>query len=399
MPEKAKRHLSELDLTGRSFLTIHDYTPAEVVTLLDLAAALKDVQKRRVPHAFLEGRAVAMIFMKTSTRTRMSFEVGIEQLGAQPIFLNAGDIQLRVGETIKDTANVMSRYVDCIMIRTFAQQDVEDLARYGQIPVINGLTDDHHPCQGMADALTIREHVGRLEGVKLAYIGDGNNVAHSLAEVGAKTGMHVVICTPEDYRPDAAIIARAQADAAETGATVTLTANVEAAVANAHVIYTDTFTSMGQEAEHDARLAAMKAYQVNAELLELAGPQVKVMHCLPAHWGEEITEEVLYSESSVVFDQAENRLHAQKAIMAAAHRLRRGPRPHAAGAPRHERGRGGAEAAVATAPPLPRAQIQLGNHMMCSKYLGEIGSPRTIGTNATTMPIASPATTMAVHGR
>ncbi|HEX5642726.1 MAG TPA: ornithine carbamoyltransferase [Thermoleophilia bacterium] len=317
MPEKAKRHLSELDLTGRSFLTIHDYTPAEVVTLLDLAAALKDVQKRRVPHAFLEGRAVAMIFMKTSTRTRMSFEVGIEQLGAQPVFLNAGDIQLRVGETIKDTANVMSRYVDCIMIRTFAQQDVEDLARYGQIPVINGLTDDHHPCQGMADALTIREHVGRLEGVKLAYIGDGNNVAHSLAEVGAKTGMHVVICTPEDYRPDAAIIARAQADAAETGATVTLTANVEAAVANAHVIYTDTFTSMGQEAEHDARLAAMKAYQVNAELLELAGPQVKVMHCLPAHWGEEITEEVLYSESSVVFDQAENRLHAQKAIMAA----------------------------------------------------------------------------------
>jgi ornithine carbamoyltransferase len=317
MPEKAKRHLSELDLTGRSFLTIHDYTPAEVVTLLDLAAALKDVQKRRVPHAFLEGRAVAMIFMKTSTRTRMSFEVGIEQLGAQPVFLNAGDIQLRVGETIKDTANVMSRYVDCIMIRTFAQKDVEDLAEFGQIPVINGLTDDHHPCQGMADALTIREHVGHLEGVKLAYIGDGNNVAHSLAEVGAKTGMHVVICTPEDYRPDAAIIARAQADAAETGATVTLTANVEAAVANAHVIYTDTFTSMGQEAEHDARLAAMKAYQVNSELLRLAGPDVKVMHCLPAHWGEEITEEVLYSPNSVVFDQAENRLHAQKAIMAA----------------------------------------------------------------------------------
>ena len=317
MPEKAKRHLAELDLTGRSFLTIHDYTPAEVVALLDLAEAIKDVQKRRVPHRFLEGRAVAMIFMKTSTRTRMSFEVGIEQLGAQPIFLNAGDIQLRVGETIKDTANVMSRYVDCIMIRTFAQQDVEDLARYGQIPVINGLTDEHHPCQGMADALTIREHVGRLEGVKLAYIGDGNNVAHSLAEVGAKTGMHVVICTPEDYRPDAAIIARAQEDAKETGATVTLTANVEAAVANAHVIYTDTFTSMGQEAEHDARLAAMRAYQVNAELLKLAGPQVKVMHCLPAHWGEEITEEVLYSESSVVFDQAENRLHAQKAIMAA----------------------------------------------------------------------------------
>ena len=317
MPEKAKRHLSELDLTGRSFLTIHDFTPAEVVTLLDLAAALKDAQKRRVPHAFLDGRAVAMIFMKTRTRTRMSFEVGIEQLGAQPMFLNANDIQLRVGETIKDTANVMSRYVDCIMIRTFAQKDVEDLAAYGQIPVINGLTDDHHPCQGMADALTIREHVGRLEGVKLVYIGDGNNVTHSLAEVGAKTGMHVVCCTPAGYRPNTEIIARAQEDAKETGATVELTDDVRAAVEGADVIYTDTFTSMGQEAEHDVRLAALRDYQVNMDLVRLAGPQVKVMHCLPAHWGEEITEEVLYSPHSVVFDQAENRLHAQKAVMAA----------------------------------------------------------------------------------
>jgi len=316
MPEQAKRHLAELDLTGRSFLTIHDFRPAEVVTLLDLADALKDAQRRRAPHAFLAGRAVAMVFMKTSTRTRMSFEVGIEQLGAQPMFLNAGDIQLRVGETIKDTANVMSRYVDCIMIRTFAQQDVEDLAAYGRVPVINGLTDSHHPCQGMADALTVREHVGRLEGVKLVYIGDGNNVAHSLAEVGAKTGMRVVICTPEDYTPDAAIIARAQEDARETGASVELTSDV-AAVEGADVIYTDTFTSMGQEAEHDARLAAMRDYQVNMALIERAGPQVKVMHCLPAHWGEEITEEVLYSPHSVVFDQAENRLHAQKAVMAA----------------------------------------------------------------------------------
>ena len=317
MTEKIHSCLAELDLTGRSFLTIHDFTPAEVVTLLDLAGALKDAQKRRAPHHFLDGRAVAMIFMKTSTRTRMSFEVGIEQLGAQPIFLNANDIQLRVGETIKDTANVMSRYVDCIMIRTFAQTDVEDLAEHGQIPVINGLTDSHHPCQGMADALTIREHCGRLEGVKLVYIGDGNNVTHTLAEVGAKTGMHVVACTPQDYRPDADIIARAQADAAETGATIELTDDVAAAVRGADVIYTDTFTSMGQEAEHDVRLAALRDYQVNAEMLKLAGPQVKVMHCLPAHWGEEITEEVLYSPNSVVFDQAENRLHAQKAIMAA----------------------------------------------------------------------------------
>ncbi len=317
MTEAINSRLSELDLTGRSFLTIHDFTPAEVAALLDLADELKAAQKAREPHAVLAGRAVAMIFMKTSTRTRMSFEVGIEQLGAQPMFLNAGDIQLRVGETIKDTANVMSRYVDAIMIRTFAQADVEDLARYGQVPVINGLTDSHHPCQGMADALTIREHCGRLDGVKLVYIGDGNNVTHSLAEVGAKTGMHVVACTPEDYRPNGDIIARAQEDAKQTGATIELTSDVAAAVKGADVIYTDTFTSMGQEAEHDVRLAALQNYQVNMELLKLAGPQVKVMHCLPAHWGEEITEEVLYSPHSVVFDQAENRLHAQKAVMAA----------------------------------------------------------------------------------
>ena len=194
--------MAELDLTGRSFLTIHDFTPAEVAALLDLAIELKTAQKRREPHALLAGRAVALIFMKTSTRTRVSFEIGVEQLGAQPMFLSANDIQLRVGETIKDTANVMSRYVDCIMIRTFAQKDVDDLAEYGQIPVINGLTDTHHPCQGMADALTIREHCGRLQGVKLVYSGDGNNVAHSLAEVGAKTGMRVVICTPAGFEPD-----------------------------------------------------------------------------------------------------------------------------------------------------------------------------------------------------
>ncbi len=309
--------MNDLGLTGRSFLTVHDFTPLEIKALLDLATELKAMQKRGDHYKPLAGRAVAMIFMKTSTRTRMSFEVGIEQLGAQPMFLNANDIQLRVGETIKDTANVMSRYVDCIMIRTFAQKDVEDLAEYGQIPVVNGLTDAHHPCQGMADALTIREHCGQLEGIKLVYIGDGNNVTHSLAEVGAKTGMHVVACTPPDYRPDGDIIARAQQDAKETGGSVELTSDVAAAVTGADVIYTDTFTSMGQEAEHDVRLAALKDYQVNMDLLALAGPQVKVMHCLPAHWGEEITEEVLYSPHSVVFDQAENRLHAQKAILAA----------------------------------------------------------------------------------
>jgi ornithine carbamoyltransferase len=309
--------VKDLDLTGRSFLAIHEFTPDQVAELLDLAGELKAMRRRGDHYRPLAGRAVAMIFMKTSTRTRMSFEVGIEQLGAQPIFLSAADIQLRVGETIKDTAGVMSRYVDAIMIRTFAQQDAEDLAAHGQIPVINGLTDEHHPCQGMADALTIREHVGRLEGARLVYIGDGNNVTHSLAEVGAKTGMHVTCCTPTGYRPDMDIIARAQEDGRETGATIELTDDVRAAVQGADVIYTDTFTSMGQEAEHDVRLAALAGYQVNMDLVKLAGPQVKVMHCLPAHWGEEITEEVLYSPHSVVFDQAENRLHAQKAVMAA----------------------------------------------------------------------------------
>jgi ornithine carbamoyltransferase len=309
--------ITRLDLTGRDFLTVHDYAPDEIGALLDLAVELKAAQKAGIAHAVLAGKAVGMIFTKTSTRTRISFEVGIAQLGAQPLYLNANDIQLRIGETMKDTGNVLSRYLDAIMIRTYAQADVVDLAASATIPIINGLTDDHHPCQAMADALTVKEHCGGLEGRKLVYSGDGNNVAHSLAEVGAKTGMHVVICTPEDFRPNEDIIARARADASETGATIELTSDLHAAVKGADVIYTDTFTSMGQEAEHDARLAALRDYQVNDELLALAGPQVHVMHCLPAHWGEEITEAALYSPQSVVFDQAENRLHAQKAVMAA----------------------------------------------------------------------------------
>jgi ornithine carbamoyltransferase len=312
-----QNRIRELGLTGRSFLTVHDFAPAEIGALLDLAGELKARHKRGQQEHLLEGRAVAMIFMKTSTRTRISFEVGIEQLGAQPLFLNANDIQLRVGETIKDTAHVLSRYVDAIMIRTFAQQDVVELAEHGSIPVINGLTDDHHPCQAMADALTMREHLGELRSRKLVYSGDGNNVAHSLMEVGAKTGMHVVVCTPQEYGPKGWAVETARADALATGATIELSSDLRAAVRGADVIYTDTFTSMGQEAEHDLRLKALAAYQLNRDVLEAAGPQAQVMHCLPAHWGEEITEDVLYSSQSIVFDQAENRLHAQKAIMAA----------------------------------------------------------------------------------
>lgn len=317
MPERFYHRITELDLTGRSFLTIYDYTSSEIMALLDLAHDLKDTQKRHEQVQLLSGRAVALIFMKTSTRTRMSFEVGVEQLGAQPIFLNANDLQLRVGETIKDMANVMSRYVDCIMIRTFAQKDVEELAEHGQIPVINGLTDDHHPCQAMADAMTVREHCGGLRGRTLVYSGDGNNVLHSLLEVGAKTGMNVIACTPPDYKPAEWALDHAREDARQSGASIEWTSDLRAAVKGADIIYTDTFTSMGQEADHDVRLQALGDYQVNMELVRLAGPQVKVMHCLPAHWGEEITEEVLYSPHSIVFDQAENRMHAQKAIMVA----------------------------------------------------------------------------------
>ena len=317
MPERFYHRITELDLTGRSFLTIYDYTSSEIMALLDLARDLKDTQKAHEQVQLLSGRAVALIFMKTSTRTRMSFEVGVEQLGAQPIFLNANDLQLRVGETIKDMANVMSRYVDCMMIRTFAQKDVEELAEYGQIPVINGLTDDHHPCQAMADAMTVREHCGGLRGRTLVYSGDGNNVLHSLLEVGAKTGMNVIACTPPDYKPAEWALDHAREDARQSGASIEWTSDLRAAVRGADNIYTDTFTSMGQEADHDVRLQALGDYQVNMDLVKLAGPQVKVMHCLPAHWGEEITEEVLYSPHSIVFDQAENRLHAQKAIMVA----------------------------------------------------------------------------------
>ena len=311
------RRAADLGLKGTSFLTMHHHTPAQIAALLDLAAELKALQKQGDSPKLLAGRAVGMIFMKSSTRTRISFEVGIAQLGAQPLFLNANDIQLRVGETIKDTAHVLSRYLDAIMIRTFAQQDVVDLAAEGSIPVINGLTDDWHPCQAMADLLTMREHLGALAGKRLVYVGDGNNVAHSLMVGGAKTGMHVTVATPVDYQPKEQVVQWAREDAAETGATIELAHDLHAAVQGADVIYTDTWTSMGQEAEAGVRAERLKNFQVNMDLLRLAGPQARVMHCLPAHWGKEITEEVLYSPQSIVFDEAENRLHAQKAILAA----------------------------------------------------------------------------------
>ena len=308
---------NDLALQGRSFLALHDYTPDQLGALLDLAADLKATTKAGGTTAVLPGRVLAMIFQKTSTRTRVSFEVGMYQLGGHALFLSSADIQLRLGESIKDTANVLSRYANAIMIRTFAQQDAVDLARYGQVPVINGLTDDYHPCQVMADLLTVREHLGGLAGKHLVYLGDGdNNMANTLMEGGAMMGMKVTVCGPAGHQPQADMVAKAR-QVAVAGAEIAVSDDPRAAVVGADVIYTDTFTSMGQEAEHDARLAAMKDFQVNGELVRAAGAQARIMHCLPAHWGEEITEEALYCDQSIAFDQAENRLHAQKAIMAA----------------------------------------------------------------------------------
>ena len=253
-----------------------------------------------------------MIFQKPSTRTRVSFEVGIYQLGGTGLYLSAGDLQLGRGETIKDTAVVLSRYLDAIMIRTFAQSDVEELAANGSIPVINGLTDSAHPCQALADVMTIRERFGRREGLKVVYLGDGNNVCASLMVACAKLGMEFVAATPPGYRPDEEVVRIAR----EAGGTVELLDDPRAAVEGADVLYTDVWTSMGQEEERQQRLDDLAGFGIDAELVKRAGDGAIVLHCLPAHYGEEITEQVLYGPQSAVWDQAENRLHAQKALMA-----------------------------------------------------------------------------------
>lgn len=299
-------------LKGRDFTRVADWTGEELERTLDLADELKDQQKRREQHQLLPGRTLGMIFQKPSTRTRVSFEVGIYQLGGTGLYLSAGDLQLGRGETINDTAVVLSRYLDAIMIRTFAQSDVEELATNATIPVINGLTDSSHPCQALADVMTIRERFGRLEGLKVVYFGDGNNVCASLMVGCAKLGMDFVAATPPNYRPaDEAIeIARAE------GHTVELVEDPGAAVAGADVLYTDVWTSMGQEEERERRLKDLAGYGIDQSLLAQAHPDAIVLHCLPAHYGEEIAEEVLYGPQSAVWDEAENRLHAQKALMA-----------------------------------------------------------------------------------
>jgi ornithine carbamoyltransferase len=303
-------------LKGRDFTRVADWTGEELERTLDLADELKQQQKRREQHHLLPGRTLGMIFQKPSTRTRVSFEVGIAQLGGTSLYLSAGDLQLGRGETLKDTATVLSRYLDAIMIRTFAQEDVEELARHASIPVINGLTDSAHPCQALADVMTIRERLGRLDGVTVAYLGDGNNVCASLMVAAAKLGLNFRAATPEGYEPSVEAVELAREAAAQRGATVELLADPGKAASGADVLYTDVWTSMGQEEERERRLRDLAGFGIDDELVTLANEDAIVLHCLPAHYGEEITEDVLYGPRSAVWDQAENRLHAQKALMA-----------------------------------------------------------------------------------
>jgi ornithine carbamoyltransferase len=299
-------------LKGRSFTRVADWRREELLEVLDLADELKRLQQRREEHHLLPGRTLGMIFQKPSTRTRVSFEVGMYQLGGAALYLSAGDLQLGRGETIKDTAQVLSRYLDGIMIRTFAQSDIEELAANASIPVINGLTDSSHPCQALADVMTVREQFGRLEGLKVVYLGDGNNVCSSLMVACAKLGMDFVAATPQDYAPDEEAVRIAR----EAGGNVDLTDDPRAAVEGADVLYTDVWTSMGQDEEREQRLRDLTGYGIDAGLLMRAGEGAIVLHCLPAHYGEEITEDVLYGPQSAVWDEAENRLHAQKALLA-----------------------------------------------------------------------------------
>jgi ornithine carbamoyltransferase len=300
-------------MARRHLISIHDLSAAEVESLLALAAEVKAHPQRFRPA--LAGKTLAMIFQKSSTRTRVSFEAGMAQLGGQALFLSAGDLQLGRGETIADTARVLSRYVDAVMARTFAHQDVLDLAAHGSVPVINGLTDALHPCQALADYFTLREIFGDLRGRKLAYVGDGNNVAHSLLFGAAKAGMDVAVATPSGYEAAPAYLELARADAAAAGIRLETGFDPAAAVAGASAVYTDVWASMGQEAEAEARRRAFAGFTVDAALMARALPEAVFLHCLPCHRGEEVTAEVVDGPQSRVFDQAENRLHVQKAVL------------------------------------------------------------------------------------
>lgn len=306
----------QAQLAGRDFLTLADYSKEEITYLLQLAKEIKQKKKQGEVYQPLKGKILGLIFEKSSTRTRVSFEAGIYQLGGTGLFLSSKDIQIGRGEPISDTAKVLSGYLDGIMIRTFAQSDVEELAANASIPVINGLTDIYHPCQVLADLQTIEEVKGSLEGIKIAYIGDGNNMAHSLMLGAAKMGMDFSTAAPAGYLPDEAIVKKAKAIGG-TSSEITITTDPIEAIKNADVVYTDVWASMGQESEQKAREKLFASYQVNTELLKYAKSDYTFMHCLPAHRGEEVTAEIIDGNHSVVFQEAENRLHAQKALMVA----------------------------------------------------------------------------------
>jgi ornithine carbamoyltransferase len=300
----------------RHLRSLQDLSPAETMRVVDLAAEIKANPSSCA--GALAGKSIAMIFSKQSTRTRISFEVGIHQLGGQALALSTGGgtgMQMGRGETIHDTAKVLSRYVHAIVIRTFGQDEVDGLAEHGSIPVINALTDMFHPCQALADLQTIRERHGTTKGKRLVWVGAGNNVAHSLLLAGPRAGMDVVACCPRELPPNAFVLERARADAAEAGTKIEISSDPQNAVVGADVIYADTWVSMGEEAEAARLLRILAGYQINEALMERAGPQAIFMHCLPAHRGEEVTDAVMDGSQSAVFDQAENRLHAQKALL------------------------------------------------------------------------------------
>jgi ornithine carbamoyltransferase len=303
-------------LKGRHFTRVSDWSPDELRLGLDLADELKVERSRRRELRILPGRTVGLIFRKPSTRTRISSEVGIAELGGMALYVPAADLQLSRGESTRDTALVLSRFLSAILIRTFDQSEVDEFAAHATIPIVNGLTDAAHPLQALADAMTIRERFGTLDGTRVAYLGDGNNVCHSLMRIAARTGMHLVAASPEGYLPDQAVVASCRADAAVSGASIDVVADPRAAVEDAQILYTDVWTSMGQEEERAQRLRDLDAYRLDAEKLALAAPEAMAMHCLPAHVGEEISQDVLYGDRSLVWDQAENRLHAYKAVLA-----------------------------------------------------------------------------------
>ncbi len=303
-------------LRGRDFISIHDYSSEELQLIFDLTRTLKAEERIGIRKPILKDKNLAMIFQKSSTRTRVSFEIGMNQMGGKALFLSNNDIQLNRGETVADTAKVLSRYVDGIMARVFDHQDILDLAEHSAVPVINGLSDFLHPCQAVADFYTMLEKRDQLKGLHLVYIGDSNNVSNSLMMAAAKTGVHITICSPRGHQPSEKIMKWFEEDSKYSGSTFYITSDPQEAVRKADFIYTDVWASMGQEKEAEERKKLFTPYQLNGNLMSKAPPHALVLHCLPAHRGEEITDEVIDSHQSVVFDEAENRLHVQKAIMA-----------------------------------------------------------------------------------